>query len=376
MTTGTRRIERYEVIIIGAGQAGLAAGYWLGKQDIDFLILDAHPRVGDVWRRRWDSLRLFTPARYSGLPGMPFPGDPYHLPTRNEVADYLEWYARTFELPVRNNVLVRHVHRVDGVYEITTNGTTFQADNVIVATGAFHTPRVPAFSRDIDPAIVQLHSSEYQRPDELPDGDVMVVGAGNSGAQIAIELSKTRRVFLAGRSVGSMRRRVLGRDVFDWLWRTVMRPGADSFLGRRIRQNVMGSSDALIGMTESDLARAGILRTGRVVGAAEGQPVLADGTNATNVRSIVWCTGFSPDFGWIDVPVFGEDGFPRHARGVTAATGLYFLGLRFLYRLNSSLIGGVGADARHVAAHIAARYAHTTQLAAHSNYSRGEAVVH
>jgi putative flavoprotein involved in K+ transport len=368
MTSGIRRVERYELIIIGAGQAGLAAGYWLARHDIDFLILDAHPRVGDSWRKRWDSLQLFTPARYSGLPGMPFPGDPYHLPTRDEVADYLEWYARTFELPVRNNVQVTRVERVDGMYEISTNGTTFQADNVVIATGPFHAPRVPAFSREIDSAVVQLHSSEYQRPGQLPDGDVMVVGAGNSGAQIALELSKTRRVILAGRSVGSVRRRVLGRDVFDWLWPTVMRPGADSFAGKRIRQNVLGSSDALIGMTESDLERAGIVRTGRVAGVRDGFPVLDDGTRA-EVRSVIWCTGFRADFSWIRAGIFEKDGFPRHSRGVTALPGLYFLGLRFLYRLNSSLVGGVGADAEYVAGHIAARYGNTRRFVENSRLS-------
>ena len=177
MTDGTRRTERYELIIIGAGQAGLAAGYWLAQRDIDFLILDANPRVGDSWRRRWDSLQLFTPARYSGLPGMPFPGDPYHLPSRDEVADYLEWYAQAFELPVRNNVRISRVQRVDGVYEILADDRTFMADNVIVATGPFHVARIPAFSDEIDPAILQLHSSEYRRPGQLPDGDVLVAGA-------------------------------------------------------------------------------------------------------------------------------------------------------------------------------------------------------
>ena len=360
MTDGTRRTERYELIIIGAGQAGLAAGYWLAQRDIDFLILDANPRVGDSWRRRWDSLQLFTPARYSGLPGMPFPGDPYHLPSRDEVADYLEWYAQAFELPVRNNVRVSRVQRVDGVYEILADDRTFMADNVIVATGPFHVARIPAFSDEIDPAILQLHSSEYRRPGQLPDGDVLVAGAGNSGAQIALELAKSRRVTLAGRSVGSMRRRFLGRDVFDWLWHTVMKPGADSFLGRRLRQNILSTSDALIGMTEADLERGGVARAGRVTGVSDGIPVLADGSRV-NVQSIIWSTGFRPDFSWIDAPVFEETGLPKHVRGVTSLPGLYFLGLRFQYRLNSSLVGGVGSDARYVVAHISGRYGHTRE---------------
>jgi len=254
------------------------------------------------------------------------------------------------------------------VFEISTDGTRFQADNFIVATGAFQVPRLPALTSEIDPAILQLHSSEYRRPEQLPDGDVLVVGAGNSGAQIALELAKTRRVMLAGRSVGSMRRRVLGRDVFDWLWHTVMRPGADTFLGRWIRQNALGSSDALIGMTEADLERGGVVRVGRVTGVTDGQPSFANGSVA-GVQSVIWCTGFRPDFSWIDAPVLGDDGYPKHVRGITSIPGLYFLGLRFLYRLNSSLVGGVGADAEHVAGHIAARYGNTRELKAPAHLS-------
>lgn len=363
MTNTSRRIERYELVIVGAGQAGLAAGYWLQQQDIDFLIVDAHRRVGDVWRNRWDSLRLFTPAKYSSLPGLAFPAEPYHLPARDEVADYMEWYAQVFGLPVRNGTTVERVRRIDAGFEVTTNGTTLQAENVIVATGPFQKPRVPALAGELDPSIVQLHSSEYRNSSQLPEGDVLVVGAANSGAQIALELSETRNVILAGRSVGSMPRRVLGRDVFDWLTRTLMRPGADTLVGRRIRKNVLGSSDALIGMTERDLVGPNLRRAGRVTGVRDGKPVLADGSVA-DVKSIVWSTGFRPDFSWVDLPVFEADGYPRHQRGVTSVPGLYFLGLRFLYRLNSSLVGGVGADAEYVVNAVASRYGDTRRLVA------------
>ena len=352
------RTERFDLVVIGGGQAGLASGYWLSKHDIDFTIVDANARVGDAWRKRWDSLRLFTPAKYSGLPGLDFPGEPYHLPGRDEVADYLEWYAQVFDLPVRPNVSVSRIGRTERGFEIETNGTRLEADNVIVATGPFHIPRIPDVAKSLDPRIVQLHSSEYRNPSQLPDGPALVVGAANSGAQIALELAKTRDVMLAGRSVGSMRRRVLGRDVFDWLYLTVMRPGADSFIGRRVRANVLGSTDALIGMTERDLVDGGVRRVGRVTAASDGRPVLADGTIA-DVSSIIWATGFRPDFSWIDAPVLGADGFPVHRRGVSDVPGLYFVGQRFQYRLNSSLIGGVGADARFIADTIAARYGFT-----------------
>jgi putative flavoprotein involved in K+ transport len=352
------RTERYELVVIGGGQAGLAVAYWLARHDIDFLVVDAHARTGDSWRNRWNSLKLFTPARYSGLPGVAFPGDPYHFPTRDDVADYLEWYAKVFALPVRHGVRVSQVRRAQHGFEITTDGTTLEADNVIVASGPHHVPRVPAFAAQLDPAIVQLHSSAYRGPAQLPDGPTLVVGAGNSGAQIALELAQSRDVFLSGRSVGAMPRRFLGRDIFDWLWRTLMIPGADSLVGRRIRANVLGSSDALIGMTEADLRVPNITRVGRVISVDNGVPALATGAPGP-VSSIIWCTGFGPDYSWIDVPVFGDDGFPSHARGVTRVPGLYFLGLRFLYRLNSSLIGGVGADAEFIANAVVARYGRT-----------------
>lgn len=348
------RTERYETIVIGAGQAGLAAGYWLARHDIDFLIVDANARIGDVWRNRWDSLQLFTPAKYSALPGISFPGDPYHLPTKDEVADYLEWYAQVNELPVRMGVRVSSVRRGNG-FEVETNGVRLEADNVIIATGAFQAPVVPGFAKELDPGIVQLHSSDYRNPRQLAEGEALVVGAANSGAQIALEISRTRNTLLAGRSVGSFPRRVLGRDLFDWLWATVMKPGADTFIGRRIRKNILSSTDKLIGMSERDLVSPTLRRVGRITGVRNGLPVLADATIA-DVTSIVWCTGFRPDFGWIGAPVFDDDGYPRHTRGITQIPGLYFLGLRFLHRLNSSLVGGVGADAEYVVKALLERY--------------------
>ncbi len=348
------RTERYEAIIIGAGQAGLAAGYWLARHDIDFLIVDANARIGDVWRNRWDSLQLFTPAKYSALPGMAFPGDPYHLPSRAEVADYLEWYAQANELPVRTGVRVLALRRGANGFEISTDGVQLEAENVIVATGAFHTPVIPPLATQLE-NLYQVHSNAYRSPRQLPDGEVLVVGAANSGAQIALEISRSRNVLLSGRSVGSLPRRLLGRDLFDWLWPTVMRPGADSAIGRRLRASVLEGTDKLIGMSERDLVSPTLRRVGRVVGVRDGLPQFEDGSVA-QVQSVVWCTGFRPDFRWIEPPILAEDGHPRHSRGVTDVPGLYFLGLRFLHRLNSSLVGGVGADAEYIAGVVASRY--------------------
>jgi putative flavoprotein involved in K+ transport len=357
--TRSRRTERLETIVIGGGQAGLAVGQQLAERDEDFVILDAEQRVGDVWRRRWSSLRLFTPAAYSGLPGMPFPAAPTHLPDKDEVADYLERYAERFDLPVRSSTRVERVSRDGDRFVVTTNGVTFEADNVVVATGPFHRPKIPAFARELSPSIHQLHSSDYRDPLTLPnDGTALVAGAGNSGAQIALELARVRPVMLAGRNTGHLPRRLLGRDLFDWIWPVMRYATSDTPLGRRMRGKI-SRGDSLIGIPESTIAARGVQRVGRVTGARDGLPIVDD--RAIDARVIVWCTGFAPAYDWIDVPAFGADGLPRHRRGVAAdVSGLYFVGLRFQHRMTSSLIGGVGADAAFIADEVARR----TRLAA------------
>jgi putative flavoprotein involved in K+ transport len=347
------RVERFDTIIIGASQAGLAAGYHLAERDVDFTIVGAEQRVGDSWRRRWDSLRVFTPARYSGLPGMPFPAPPKHLPDKDEVADYLERYAERFDLPVRLDTRVDALGWDGEHYVVRAGSSTLEAANVIVATGAFQAPRVPAVAAQISPEIHQLHSSEYRNPWDLPDGPVLVVGVGNSGAQIALELARFRTVWLAGRDTGHLPRRLLRRDVFDWLWPVMTRTATDSWLGHRLCER-MRRGDMLIGIPTRAFTRAGILRVGRLTEERGGLPVC--GGTVLEPRVIVWATGFGPDYQWIDLPVLDSNGFPRHARGIaTDAPGLFFLGLRFQRRLTSSLIGGVGADAAFIAAQVARR---------------------
>jgi putative flavoprotein involved in K+ transport len=351
-----RRIERYDTIVVGGGQAGLSAGYHLAQRDVDFVIVDAEQRTGDVWRRRWDSLRLFTPAKYSGLPGMPFPAPPSHLPDKDEMADYLERYAERFDLPVRSGTRARSLSHDGERWVLHTDRGTLEANSVVVATGAFHAPKIPDVATRLDRGIHQLHSSAYGSPFDLPDGPVLVVGAGNSGAQIALELAREHQVWLAGRDTGHLPRRILGRDVFDWLVPVMRRFSLDTRLGRRMRSRLRDGGDALIGIPERALTDGGVVRVGRVGGEREGWPVA--GSEALRPRSIVWCTGFVPDYSWIDAPVFDERGFPRHARGVVPdAPGLYFLGLRFQHRLSSSLVGGVGDDAAFVAAEVARRSA-------------------
>jgi putative flavoprotein involved in K+ transport len=351
-----KRVERFETVVVGGGQAALAVGHHLAQRDLDFVMVSDEARIGDNWRRRWDSLRLFTPARYSGLPGMPFPATPGHFAGKDAMADYLERYASRFDLPIRMNARVRSVRWTGAKYSIGIQGEAplLEADNVIVATGAFQIPRVPALSARLASAIHQLHSSQYRGPFDLPAGSVLVVGAGNSGAQIALELSRFRKVWLAGRDTGHMPRRVLGRDVFDWIWPVMKWATSDTRLGKHMRRSIRGSGDALVGIPERQLRDAGIVRLGRLEEVRGGLPVC--GNEVVDPQVVVWCTGYRADYGWLDCPIFDEQGLPRHERGVVSEMpGLYFLGLRFQHRLNSSLIGGVGEDAAFIAQQVALR---------------------
>jgi putative flavoprotein involved in K+ transport len=344
------RIEFYDTIVVGGGQAGLAAGYHLVMADADFLILDAAPRVGDSWRTRWDSLRLFTPAAYSGLPGMAFPGEPLHLPDKDEVSDYLQRYAERFELPVRGRARVERLSWNGDRFLLTAGRVAFQANNVIVATGPFQRPRVPELAAQLARSVHQLHSSDYTNPFDLPSGAALVVGVGNSGAQIALELSRSRRVWLSGHESGHLRRRVFGRDLYQWIWPLMTRFTVDTMIGRKLQRRSR-RTDPLIGIEPSSLGAAGIERVGKLTEVRSGRPY-CDGSGI-DPDVVIWCTGFTPDYRWIDLPILGADGYPRHERGITVdMPRLAFLGLRFQHRMTSALIGGVGADAEYVVNHI------------------------
>jgi putative flavoprotein involved in K+ transport len=357
---GTNGTERFETVIIGGGQAGLSVGHHLAKRGRRFLILDANERIGDSWRKRWDSLRVFTPARYNGLPGWAFPAPPRSFPTKDEVADYLEAYAARFDLPVRSGV------RVDGLTKrgnryIVAAGDRFEADNVVVASGAYHTPRVPVFARELDTTIVQMHSSEYRNPSQLRAGGVLVVGAGNSGAEIALEASHDHETWLAGRDTGQEPTRpgtVPDRLLVPAIWfmathvLTVKTP-----IGRTVKRKFRDRGIPLARVTRKDFLAAGIERVPRVTGVRNSVPLLDDG-QVLDVANVIWCTGFVPDFRWIHLPIFDEDGRPMHNRGVVGSEpGLYFVGVFFLYSLSSVLIGGAGRDAEYIAKHIASRSA-------------------
>ena len=350
--------ERVETVIIGGGQAGLATGYHLAKRDRPFVILDANERVGDAWRKRWDSLRLFTPARYDGLPGRRFPARGWSFPTKDEMADYLEDYATRFGLPVRTRVSVDGLSREGDRFVVTAGDRRFEADNVVVASGAHRRPKVPAFAAELDPRIVQLHSSDYRSPSQLREGGVLLVGAGNSGAEIAFEVSRTHQTWLSGRHPGQIPFRHGGRGARILL--PVVRFAGTHVLtvrtpiGRKMRKKLESGGTPLIRVQKKDIEAAGIERVARVVGVSDGAPALEDG-RILDVANVIWCTGFLPDYRWIDLPIFGEDGQPRHERGVVGSEpGLYFTGLIFQHAATSDVLPGVGRDAEHVAKHIAA----------------------
>ena len=354
-------IERYDTVVIGAGQAGLAVGYYLVRQGRDFVILDAHARVGESWRRRWDSLRLFTPARLTRLPGLPFPGRGGDFPTKDELADYLESYAARFALPVQLGVRVDELTRDGDRYLLAAGVRRLEADHVVVATGAYATPRVPAFAGRLDPAITQLHAADYRRPGQLRDGPALVVGAGNSGAEIALELARGRPTWLAGRDPGHLPRLfAIGGLAFHLgssaarglpLLTADTRPGR--WLLRQARAYTGGRP--VVRVRPEDLAKAGVQRMPRVAGVGAGRPVLEDG-RVLEVANVVWCTGFGRDFRWIGLPVCDAAGEPIHHRGVVGTEpGLYFAGLPFQSSVLSGDVAGAGPDARHVVAQLAAR---------------------
>jgi putative flavoprotein involved in K+ transport len=352
--------ERIDAVVIGGGQAALSVGYHLARRGVPFVILDASARIGDSWRSRWDSLRLFTPARFNGLDGMPFPAGAHSFPTKDAMGDYLEAYAARFRLPVRSGVEVDGLSRQDDRFVVTAGDRSFEADQVVVAMSNFQKPRVPAFARELDPRIVQLHSVDYRNPSQLGEGGVLLVGAGNSGSEIAIELARHHTTWLSGRDTGRIPFRIAGfaaRAFLTWLTLrfvfhrvlTVATPP-----GRKLRPKVISQGGPLIRVMPADMAAAGIVRVPRMAGVRDGLPLLDDG-RTLDVANVVWCTGFHPGFSWIDLPVLEGDE-PAHERGIVASQpGLYFVGQHFLYALSSVMIHGVGRDADRIAGAVAAR---------------------
>jgi putative flavoprotein involved in K+ transport len=358
-----RPVEEHEAIIIGAGQAGLAAGYHLARRGIEFQILEASPRVGDVWRDRYDSLRLYSPARYDALPGYPMPLQRNQFPTGVQMADYLESYAIHHRLPVRTGMRVDSLRAAgDGAgYEVTAGGRTLHAGQVIVASGAFQRPYVPTFASELGAGIRQIHSADYRNPGQLAEGPVLVVGVSHSGADVAYEVAQAgHRTFLSGRPHGQLpfsvdsRRARVAWPVMRFLAMNLLTLSTP--IGRKMAPKVRHGGGPLLRIRRPDLQRAGVeWSEARTAGVRDGLPVLDDGT-LLDVANVIWCTGYRPDYSWIELPVTDADGWPMQERGVVeSAPGLYFLGVPFLYGFTSMLVLGADRDARHVVDAVANR---------------------
>jgi putative flavoprotein involved in K+ transport len=357
---------RYDVAVVGAGQAGLAIGHALAEQGKRFVILEAADSVGSAWRNRWDSLVLFTARRYDALPGLAFPGDPDGYPTGDEVASYLARYAEHFALPVELSTPVRSLSKDTDGFVLDAAGTTIRPDAVVVATGPFQSPIVPAFADGLAGDVFQTHSAGYRRPADLREGRVLVVGGGNTGFQIAKELPGSREVHLAvGSRQTPLPQRLLGRDLFWWLTKLgLLSKTVDSRIGRRAQ-----GRDTLIGSSVHAVKRHGVTVRPRAIGAAGRTVRFADGSEL-DVDAVVWATGYRPDHAWIDLRISGDDGRLRHHRGVSDVAGLYFLGLSWQHTRGSALLGFVADDAAFIASRIDADRApsgvSSTHLAPHA----------
>jgi putative flavoprotein involved in K+ transport len=346
-----------DVVVIGGSQAGLAMAWHLARQGLRFVVLEAGPEVGHVWRSRWDSLKLFTPAQYDALPGKAFPAPADTYPTKDPAADYLKAYAEAFELPVRLNARATELRRVGDGFEVRTGDDTYRARQVVMASGPFQVPFVPPPASRLDASVTQLHSAAYRNPQALPDGPVLVVGGGNSGFQIAEELAATRQVHLSiGSKNAMLPQRLAGKDLFWWLTRLgLMRVTADSRLGRRIQAR----GEFVIGSSRRRLRRAGVRFRPRLVD-ADGRTVrFADG-GTLQAGVVIWATGFRPDYSWLHIPGVVNDGRVTHRRGVTDVPGLYFLGLTWQHTRGSALLGFVNDDAAYLADHITVQQQATT----------------
>jgi putative flavoprotein involved in K+ transport len=350
-------IRLLDVVVVGGSQAGLAMAWHLARQGLRFVVLEAGAKLGHVWRSRWDSLTLFTPAQYNALPGMLFPGPVDTYPTKDSVADYLEAYTNTFDLPLRLNARVTHVGRTEeGEFEVRTADEAYRTRQLVVATGPFQVPLPPA-ARRLDASVTQVHSSQYRNPQALPDGPVLVVGGGNSGFQIAEELAATRQVDLSvGTKYPMLPQRLLGKDLFWWLTRLgLMRVTATSRLGRRVQAR----GEFVIGSTRRRLKQAGVRFRPRLVD-GDGRTVRFADASTLEVGVVIWATGFRSDYSWIPLPGVVDDGRVAHRRGVTDVPGLYFLGLSWQHTRGSALLGFVKDDAAYLMDRIAQQHAATS----------------
>lgn len=344
-------METYDVVIIGAGQAGIATGYYVKQTGLSFVLIDANQEIGDSWRNRYDSLVLFTPRKYSSLPGLRMNGRPEGFPTKNEIATYLQQYAIQNNLPIELNTTVRSVSKHQGIYLIDTSQGMIQANRVVIASGAFQKPFIPPVVVPTEDKPFQLHSSTYRSPDQLPEGPVLVVGGGNSGAQIAVELAGKREVTLAvSQPLKFMPIQFLGKPIFHWLDVIgLLHAGRDTVKGRWFRKR----KDPIFGKELKVFMDEGKVHIQPRVVKVVGNKVLFEDNSEHTFKTIVWCTGFVPAYDWIQIEgALSSNGYPLHDRGVSPIEGLYFIGLPWQHQRGSALVCGVGMDAAYIVSHM------------------------
>jgi putative flavoprotein involved in K+ transport len=344
-----------DVLVIGGGQAGLAIGYHLKQAGYRFLIVERNPHVGDSWRNRYDSLVLFTHRAYSALPGLPLPGDPDGYPAKDEIADYLERYASHFDLPVSTQTGIRSLTQVDGGFRARTEaGEIIDSLAVVLATGAFQRPSIPAISRRLSADVLQLTPESYKRPTQVPPGRVLVVGDGATGRQIAVELAAAHEVLLAtGRPRRVSPERILGRSIFWWMDRLgILRASRETRVGRYL-MNADPFPGKNLGL--GPLRRRGVRVVGRLLD-VDGKDANFAGGETAEVDAVIWATGYRDDSRWVTIPEAKDPhgGFV-HWRGVSLVSGLYFVGRSWRWTRGSALLAGVGDDAAHVVSRIAQR---------------------
>lgn len=337
----------YDVVVIGAGQAGLSMGYYLKQSSLSFIIVDSNNSTGDVWRNRYDSLVLFTPRSYSSLPGLALKGHPSGFPTKDEIADYLESYAKTFELPIQFSCQIQKVQKENETFVLSTQNGIIKTKKIVIATGPFHTPRIPSFAKELPENVAQFHSSEYRNPAQLKDGSVLIVGGGNSGAQIAVELSDHYETYLSiGQKIRFLPLIIACKSIFWWLDKLgILHANRDSFIGKKIQIQ----PDPIFGFDLKEKVKdKKVILKSRTTSIMNNKIQFED-LSAINVQNVIWATGFNEDYSWIDIPnLLDDNGKPKHQRGVTEIEGLYFLGLPWQYRRGSALLLGVGEDAKYL----------------------------
>ncbi|MFB3167671.1 NAD(P)/FAD-dependent oxidoreductase [Neobacillus sp. 179-C4.2 HS] len=336
----------YDVLVIGAGQAGLAMGYYLKQTKLSFLILDKESAIGESWKKRYDSLTLFTPRSYSSLPGLTLNGEEKIYPTKDEITDYLSLYANTFSLPIQLDTTVKRVDKEDHFLLHTTKGV-YHCRNVIIATGPFQKPFIPEFSHYLSENILQVHSSKYKNPSQINEGTTLVVGGGNSGAQIAVELSHSKEVYLSvGHQMRFLPQDIGSKSIFWWFDKLgVYRANVHSKVGQYIKNK----PDPIFGFElKTQLKNRSVILKPRVTSADNSQVFFNDGSSI-EVSNVIWSTGFKSDFSFIHISsVLNEKGLPIHQRGVTKVKGLFFLGLAWQNSRGSALLQGVGTDAKYI----------------------------